>query len=272
MLIQIKNNKYHVQKRGTGMPLVCLHGFAEDMSTWDGLKIEGRQLILIDLIGHGQSSKPRARRHYRTKTVVRHLKLLFAHLGLTHYDLLGYSMGGRIALTYALRYPEEVRHLILESASFGERGWKNRCKRRRADAKLARNIRHNGMDWFEKHFSGLDIFKSQERLPSMAREQISARRRNNTPYALSNMLLAGGQGTAACLYKHLPGLTMSVCCLSGVYDTKYTQICGEFQKRNGRIQHKIIENAGHNTHIENMEGFKKVLESVLGEGVKPDRV
>ncbi|MDR0250897.1 MAG: 2-succinyl-6-hydroxy-2,4-cyclohexadiene-1-carboxylate synthase [Burkholderiales bacterium] len=259
MFLQTQSVTYRVKKRGVGKPLVCLHGFGEDMSTWDDLEVEGHQLILIDLIGHGQSSKPYAKRHYRTKTIVRHLKALLSRLGLKQYALLGYSMGGRIALAYALRYPDDVEHLILESASYGERNRKDRRERRQADANLAQNILRNGADWFEKHFSEMDIFKSQERLPPEAREKISARRRHNLPHALSNMLLASGQGVSPCLYHRLSELLMPVSCLSGEYDTKYTKIGSEFQKRNPKIAHRIIENAGHNTHIENRDRFQKVL-------------
>jgi 2-succinyl-6-hydroxy-2,4-cyclohexadiene-1-carboxylate synthase len=150
LFFQVQNITYCVQTRGVGKSLVCLHGFAEDMSTWDDLEVKGRQLILIDLVGHGQSSKPHAKQHYRTKTIVRRLNVLLSRLGLRRYALLGYSMGGRIALAYALRYPDNVEHLILESASFGERSRKNRRERRQADANLAQNILRNGADWFEK--------------------------------------------------------------------------------------------------------------------------
>ena len=76
MFIEIENIKYHIEVRGEGKPIICLHGFSENLSTWKSIQLDGYQLILIDLIGHGQSDKPKQRKYYSLKVMIRHLNEL----------------------------------------------------------------------------------------------------------------------------------------------------------------------------------------------------
>src|ERR1035437_4991986 len=98
MIIEIENIKYHIEVKGEGKPIICLHGFSENLSTWEFLKLNGYQLILIDLIGHGKSDKPKPLKYYSLKVMLKHLNKLVSQLGLKKYSMLGYSMGGRITL------------------------------------------------------------------------------------------------------------------------------------------------------------------------------
>lgn len=263
MFCEIEGITYHVQRKGAGKPLVCLHGFAETQSTWHSLHLAGRQLILVDLIGHGESDKPYSRRYYRVPVMLTHLNKLLNQLAVRNYSLLGYSMGGRIALAYALAYARELESLILESASYGERGWLNRFKRRQSDAELAGNIREKGVGWFDEYWSGLSIFASQRKLPATVSQAIKARRLGNAPHALANTLLGSGQGTFPCLKDHISGLTMPVLYISGEYDEKYSAIGQEFNKLNPNIRHEIINGAGHNTHLEDGSAFSAVVTTFL---------
>ncbi len=263
MFIEIENIKYHVQISGEGRPLVCLHGFSESISTWRSLQAEQYQLILIDLIGHGESDKPCSVKYYRVKVMLKHLNRLIAQSGLQKYSLLGYSMGGRLALAYALTYPREVDKLILESASYGECGWINRLQRRRSDAELARSIRRNGIAWFNEYWSDQPIFASQKKLPAPIADEISTSRLANAAHALANTLLGSGQGRFPCLKNQIAGLLMPVLYISGEYDEKYKQTGHEFEKLNPNIRHEIIKSVGHNTHLENYSAFNGVLKTFL---------
>ena len=133
MFIEVEKIKYHIEVKGEGKPIICLHGFSENLGTWEVIKLHEHQLILIDLIGHGKSDKPKLFKYYSLKVMIKHLNMIISKLGLKRYSMLGYSMGGRIALAYALNYPKEIDNLILENASYGEVGFLNRLKRRRND-------------------------------------------------------------------------------------------------------------------------------------------
>jgi 2-succinyl-6-hydroxy-2,4-cyclohexadiene-1-carboxylate synthase len=226
MQITIDRIKYHVEIKGKGKPLGCLHGFSENLSTWESINVPGYQMIQIDFIGHGESDKPVSKQPYHWKVMIRHLHELIQRLGHKQYVLLGYSMGGRIALAYALTFPAELEKLILESASYGECGIIKRFKRRRSDAKLAENIRHQGIEWFTRYWSEQGIFATQAHLPQTVLEQISSRRLANMPHALSHTLLGSGQGKIPCMKHQIPRLSMPVLYINGEYDEKYRRQVG----------------------------------------------
>ncbi|NJD01235.1 MAG: alpha/beta fold hydrolase, partial [Ruminiclostridium sp.] len=212
---------------------------------------------------HGKSGKPRCRKYYREKVMIRHLNKLIFQLGLRKYSLLGYSMGGRIALAYALAYPGEIDTLILESASYGECGFNNRLKRRRDDWNLAKDIREKGIEWFNRYWSSLSIFDTQRKLPEAVTGEISKRRLANTPHALSNTLLCTGQGIFPCLKNQISRLSLPVLYICGELDEKYRQTGSDFEKLNTGIKRVIITGCGHNTHIEDPYAFRIALEHFL---------
>ena len=249
--------------KGSGKPIVCLHGFSENISTWEFIELDGYKLILIDLIGHGSSDKPKSCKYYYLKVILKHLNMLIFELGLKKYSMLGYSMGGRIALAYALTYPKEIDDLILESASYGIDGFLNRLKRRRNDLNLAKSIEGNGIEWFNQYWSQLSIFKSQIRLPRSVINEINKRRLDNNTLALSNTLKGTGQGNFPCLKKKIVKLDMPILYISGEYDKKYEIVGKNFEKLNRNIKHVVINGCGHNTHIEDTNAFVDVLNKFL---------
>ncbi|PAB58392.1 2-succinyl-6-hydroxy-2,4-cyclohexadiene-1-carboxylate synthase [Anaeromicrobium sediminis] len=266
MFIEIENIRYYVQIKGEGKPIICLHGFSENISTWKFLQLEGYKLILIDLIGHGKSDKPFSSKYYTLKVIIKHLNKLIHQLGFKKYSMLGYSMGGRIALAYALTYSNEIDKLILESASYGECGFINRLKRRRNDGKIAKMIRQNGIGWFDEYWGNLSIFKSQRKLSKDIIDGIRKRRLMNEVHGLSNTLLCTGQGKFPCLKNQIANLSMPVLYISGEYDEKYKAIGKNFEKLNDNVKHKTIKGVGHNTHIEQPNSFIEVVNKFL-EGV-----
>lgn len=268
MFIEIENIKYHIEIKGEGKPIICLHGFSENLSTWNLLKLDEYQLILIDLIGHGESDKPYLRKYYSLKVMIKHLNKLIYQLGLKKYSMLGYSMGGRVALAYVLAYPNEIHKLILESASYGEYGFINRLKRRGSDLNLAKSIQENGIDWFNEYWSNLSIFKSQRTLPKAIKDEISKRRLLNEADALSNTLICTGQGKFPCLKNKIVNIRAPILYISGEYDEKYKKIGSEFEKLNINVKHKVVKGSGHNTHIEKPEAFIEVLSKFLEEDIK----
>jgi 2-succinyl-6-hydroxy-2,4-cyclohexadiene-1-carboxylate synthase len=264
MLITIENVQYSISVRGKGQPIICLHGFAENLSTWEFVRLDRYQMVLVDLIGHGASAKPRSPEPYLLPAILKQLHALIQHLGFSQYSLLGYSMGGRIALAYALAYPREVLRLILESSSYGIWDEQKRKERREHDVWLAQSIQGNGIEWFNRYWSEIGLFASQSHLPQDVREKISERRLQNEPHALANTLLGTGQGIFPCLRNEVSRLQMPVLYINGEKDEKYLKIGQELTQLNSRMQREIILGVGHNTHIENPQGFTDVVDSFLG--------
>ena len=265
MFIKIENIRYNIEVKGEGKPIICLHGFSENISTWEFLELNGYQLILIDLIGHGKSDKPISGKYYSVKIMIEHLHKIICKLGFINYSMLGYSMGGRIALAYALSYQSEIDKLILESASYGEVGFFNRLTRKKSDLNLAKRIKKNGIEWFSNYWGELSIFKSQSSLDACVIDKIKERRLANSAYALSNTLKGIGQGKFPCLKNKIVNLGIPILYLSGEYDKKYKIVGMNFKRLNFNIKHIVISDCGHNTHVEVPNTFKYIVNEFLKE-------
>ena len=107
---------------GAGPPLVLLHGFTETGASWqeagyvDRFLRVRRQVVLIDCRGHGGSGKPHEAASYGGDKRARDVVAVLDALGIGAADLIGFSMGGLIALATALRFPERVRRLVVIGA------------------------------------------------------------------------------------------------------------------------------------------------------------
>ena len=103
-----------------GEPILLIHGFASSHAVnWVNtlwvktLTGAGRHVIAIDNRGHGQSDKPHDPAAYGLPNMAGDALALLDHLGLERVDVMGYSMGARIAAFLALGHPERVRSVVL---------------------------------------------------------------------------------------------------------------------------------------------------------------
>jgi pimeloyl-ACP methyl ester carboxylesterase len=115
----IEGMQVHYRDEGTGPPLVLLHGTFSSLHTWDGWVAHlaaRRRLIRLDLPGFGLTG-PAPDRDYSAERLARVVAGLLDTLEIDRADLAGNSLGGRVALTFALTHPDRVRKLILLDAS-----------------------------------------------------------------------------------------------------------------------------------------------------------
>jgi pimeloyl-ACP methyl ester carboxylesterase len=106
--------------QGEGEPIVLVHGFASskevnwvDPSWTRTLTAAGRRVIALDDRGHGASSKLYQPADYHTGLMADDVRALLDHLQIELADVMGYSMGARIAAFLAVKYPDRVRSLII---------------------------------------------------------------------------------------------------------------------------------------------------------------
>ena len=100
-------------------PIILLHGHSEDLHTWDQLVkhlVEDFRVIRFDLRRHGLTG-PASDNQYGIESYVSDLSLVIEHLGIESCDLVGHSMGGRIAVKFTMENPDRVRNLVLLAAS-----------------------------------------------------------------------------------------------------------------------------------------------------------
>jgi pimeloyl-ACP methyl ester carboxylesterase len=111
---------------GSGDPILLIHGFASNRQVnwvypgWvDTLTKAGRRVIALDNRGHGDSAKLYDSDRYTNAAMAEDARALLDHLEIERADVMGYSMGARIAAVLALTYPSRVRSLILGGLGMG---------------------------------------------------------------------------------------------------------------------------------------------------------
>ena len=259
-------HRYHIEAAGAGPALLLLHGFSGDRSTWRGLRqnlSRDFQLVCLDILGHGKSDKPASPSSYRMPDLAADIMDLLQQRQITAAHMLGYSMGGRLALYLALRYPGRFASLALESASPGLAEAAKRAQRRRQDEDLADRIEAQGIGWFVDYWESLPLWASQNRLPAEVRAAQRRQRLGNDARGLANSLRAMGSGAQPSLWHALPSLTIPTLLLHGELDDKFHRINAAMAEKMPNAQLVCIPSAGHNTHLENPAAFARALRSFL---------
>ena len=112
---------------GDGPPIVLVHGFASSREgNWrragwlDRLTGSGRRVVALDCRGHGRSDKPHEPSAYDGQAMSEDVVAVMDAAGVEQADLMGYSMGGAIALDLVVRYPERFRSVIIGGAGLRE--------------------------------------------------------------------------------------------------------------------------------------------------------
>jgi pimeloyl-ACP methyl ester carboxylesterase len=96
--------------------VVLLHGYSASIEWWDAVApalAAGQRVIAIDLVGHGGSEAPSESQHYHADGQATAVHNALTALGVRHAVLVGHSMGGRVAATFAQRYPELVERVVV---------------------------------------------------------------------------------------------------------------------------------------------------------------
>ncbi len=120
----IKGVDYYYETRGKGEPLLLLHGGLMSTEMFGPalpVLAKGRQLIAVDLQGHGRTTL--GTRPIRCEAIADDVDALLQQLGRAQVDVMGYSFGGCVAMRLAIQHPERVRRLVVVSAPFADDGW-----------------------------------------------------------------------------------------------------------------------------------------------------
>ncbi|MFA1821999.1 2-succinyl-6-hydroxy-2,4-cyclohexadiene-1-carboxylate synthase [Virgibacillus oceani] len=263
MYHSIGDANYWCEIHGTGEPLVLLHGFTGSCETWRSFIADWQKdfkLVMVDLPGHGKTDAP----HVMTmEEACYDLHQLFSRLGLDTFHLLGYSMGGRTAISYAMYYPGKIKSLILESASPGLDTEEARKERRVKDENLADRIEKDGLERFVNFWENIPLFETQQRLPAEKKIAIREERLTQSKTGLSQSLRAMGTGSQPSWWKKLSDITIPVFLLAGALDPKFTDVSKRIYEHLPNSGLKIIANAGHAIHVEQPDIFGKIVKSFI---------
>lgn len=239
--------------------IVSVHGFTGESADFEPLRASlpaHARLNAPDLPGHG------SRRHLRAPSdysVEAHLALITEAATTPQITLLGYSLGGRLALHWALAHPERIARLILIGASPGLATAAAREERRLADATLAGFIRTRGLDAFFKYWHNQTFFQPLLRLPEDRLRPILERRHRNDPEGLALSLDNVGTGSLPSLWPRLRELRCPVDLVTGEHDEKFTRLALEMGAHLPKARHSVIPEAGHAVHLERPDDIAMLL-------------
>ncbi|GEK35579.1 2-succinyl-6-hydroxy-2,4-cyclohexadiene-1-carboxylate synthase [Kurthia sibirica] len=246
--------------------IVLLHGFTGSSTTWQQLMAKlpaNYRIIALDLIGHGLSAAPKQVQHYTMEEQVSILHTFFQERQISTATVIGYSMGGRVALAFAMQYPECIDKLILESASPGLAAREDREVRMQHDELLAARITEDGIEAFVDYWQDLALFTSQKTLPIQMQQAIRTERLQQSACGLANSLRGMGTGQQKSYWSSLSQLSKPVVLLVGELDTKFCSIAEKMAEHLLDSTVIKVSRVGHAIHVENPESFATIIKDQL---------
>ena len=244
----------------TAAPIVLLHGFAQSAASWDGvarLLAKACPVIAFELVGHGGSDRPRDPASYALEVQAEALHAFLAGFE-TRPVVVGYSMGGRIALAAAVRDPRafaaHAAALVLESVGLGPADDDERAASARRDAANAARLRADGLAAFMEGWERLPLFATQRALPSDVGDAEALAR--SFEHAGQHAMPARADVLAALAALRDEGLPVQY--VAGACDAKYRALAALLAAE-GLCSSHVIEAAGHNVHLEKPAAFVQVV-------------
>lgn len=264
LYLEVDGASYAYIDEGKGKEtIVFLHGFTGRKETWktfiESLR-ESYRVIAIDLPGHGETKTKIPR---TMEMVVDDLRYIFEKLNLQAIHLMGYSMGGRVALAYALTYPKTILTLTLESASPGLHQEQERAKRRARDLKLIRHLEKEGLQSFINFWENIPLFKTQQKLSKRSKEQVRQERLSQSVKGLMESLRYMGTGQQPSFWNNLQFLNCPVLLIVGQLDEKFVRLNEQMKQHLLEATLTIIEQVGHTVHLEAPKLFLQTIKSFI---------
>ncbi|MDM8529743.1 2-succinyl-6-hydroxy-2,4-cyclohexadiene-1-carboxylate synthase [Anaerolineales bacterium HSG25] len=233
-------------------PIIFLHGFMGQGKDWQPIAeslAERYCCLWPDLPGHGKHVDWLPDRSFDFATIAAELVAWLDSQNLPSVTLVGYSMGGRIALHIACHYPERIARLVLENANPGLNDEIARQQRVEWDQARAKELIELGLESFLERWYDMPLFDSLHRRPELLTRLKQSRRHNDARW-LAKIISDLSPGRQISLWEQLPCLSLPVLLVGGALDSKYVDILTRIQSKLPRAELKIIANAGHNVHLE----------------------
>ncbi|PZO43903.1 MAG: 2-succinyl-6-hydroxy-2,4-cyclohexadiene-1-carboxylate synthase [Pseudanabaena frigida] len=246
--------------------VLFLHGFMGNVDEFkETIASLSKQFycVSIDLPAHGQTdianSDVNREQYYTIQSSANFVIKFLGFLRIEECYLVGYSMGGRLALYLTINFPQYFHKVVLESASAGLRTSIERSDRLVKDRKLASDLETNDFRLFLENWYQQAIFanlRSHPKFPQMLEQRL-----NNSPALLAKSLRYFSIGNQPSLWEHLSKNEVPLLLLVGELDDKFIQINQQMSQLCKFSQLEIIPNCGHNIHFEHPEIFVRQIQA-----------
>jgi 2-succinyl-6-hydroxy-2,4-cyclohexadiene-1-carboxylate synthase len=243
-------------------PVLFLHGFMGDRTEFhevmQSLSIQ-YYCISIDLPGHGTQLSNHG--NYTIADTARSLIEFLNALQIEKCHLVGYSMGGRLALYLVLHFPEYFLQVVLESASPGLKTVVEQSDRLQSDLRLAERLKTEDFRLFLRRWYEQPIFASLREHPNF--EKLFDWRSQNDPVALARSLRHLSVGCQPSLWEKLSENKIPLLLLVGELDAKFVNINTEMSNLCQSAKLEVVPHCGHNIHFEDTNLFIEKIEYFL---------
>ncbi|EKU47795.1 2-succinyl-6-hydroxy-2,4-cyclohexadiene-1-carboxylate synthase [Staphylococcus massiliensis] len=252
---------FYESKAKTNQLLVLLHGFISDGTTYEddveSFK-EKVNVMTIDLPGHGEDTSDLTMT-WDFKMITHELDQILEQYDMYDLYLHGYSMGGRVAMYYALHGKALLKGLVLESTSPGIKGESDREERVKVDEARAKVLEIAGLEVFVNDWEKLPLFASQQSLNKETREAIRRNRMKQDPVKLAKALRDYGTGSMPNLWNDIKNIEVPVKIIVGELDEKFVSIAEKMEQLLPQSDVSVIKDAGHTVHVEDKANFDTIV-------------
>lgn len=266
--LETENLSWRVQTWGepSRRAVVFLHGFTWQGAAWAPIAqalATKYYCVAPDLPGHGATSWPVPMADWPFVRVVEAIQELIRSLELAEVSLVGYSMGGRLALNAALSPTSKLKSLVLIGASAGLATSEARRLREQADSELAASLLHTGTESFLARWTAMPMFKGMQSLSEESQAAWHAMRRTQDPHGLAAALLTMGTGAQPYLMERLGDCACPTLLVVGEEDAKFRGIAAEMLAHLPEARLEIAAGCGHSVPFERPEHLYFLLDEFL---------
>lgn len=255
----VSGTRLYYEASGRGAALVFVHGFTLDSRMWNDqceVFAQDYQVLRYDMRGFGQSDLPTASFAHADD-----LKALLDHLGIAEAAILGLSMGGEMAINFALAYPESTRALIVADTALG--GYARSPEFIASLEPIYAAARAASIEAAKELWLAQPLFTLAHQQPAVA-----ARLRHMVDdYAGWHLIAeARGQGLDPPAARRLDEITAPTLIIVGEHDLPDFQAIADLLERDIPHSQKVVtQSVGHMTSMEDPRRFSDIALRFLAE-------